>query len=168
MIVTAACEAVADCNTNGVPDYSDIDNKVQGIDTLPEEAERPVVSKVLMRSHVLNVMVSGDIEEDVILPYPKLKEEEREMLETVIESVDSLLEGQDEKFREWDVAGEMPAEFIEKLKAFPQIGLKVIRAPQPHLVRDLFIGNYTVRYLIGSNEIVILRMWHGEEIEKDL
>ena len=57
---------------------------------------------------------------------------------------------------------------IEKLKAFPQIGLKVIRAPQPHLVRDLFIGNYTVRYFIGSNEIFILRIWHGKEIEKDL
>ncbi len=57
---------------------------------------------------------------------------------------------------------------IEKLKTFPEIGLKVIRAPQPHLVRDLFIGNYTVRYFIGNNEIFILRMWHGKENEKDL
>jgi len=57
---------------------------------------------------------------------------------------------------------------IEKLKAFPQIGLKVIRAPQPNLVRDLLIGNYTVRYIIGRNEIFILRMWHEKEIEKDL
>jgi len=57
---------------------------------------------------------------------------------------------------------------IEKLKAFPEIGLKVIRAPQPHFVRDLFIGNDTVRYFIGNNEIFILRMWHGKEIEKDL
>jgi plasmid stabilization system protein ParE len=57
---------------------------------------------------------------------------------------------------------------IEKLKAFPEIGLKVIRAPQPHLVRDLFIGNYTVRYFIGVDEIFILRMWHDKENEKDL
>ena len=57
---------------------------------------------------------------------------------------------------------------IEKLKAFPEIGLKVIRVPQPHLIRDLFIGNYTVRYLMSDNEIYILRMWHGKEIEKDL
>lgn len=56
---------------------------------------------------------------------------------------------------------------IEKLKAFPEIGLKVIRAPQPHLIRDLFVGNYTVRYLIGDNEIHILRVWHGKEVEKD-
>ncbi len=57
---------------------------------------------------------------------------------------------------------------IEKLKIFPEIGLKVIRAPQPHLIRDLFVGNYTIRYLIGDNEIYVLRMWHGKEFEKDL
>jgi plasmid stabilization system protein ParE len=57
---------------------------------------------------------------------------------------------------------------IEKLKVFPEIGLKVVRAPQPHLIRDLFVGDYTIRNLIGDNEIYILRMWHGKEIEKDL
>ena len=57
---------------------------------------------------------------------------------------------------------------IEKLKIFPEIGLKVVRAPQPHLIRDLFVGNYTIRYLIGDNEIYVLRVWHGKEIEKDL
>jgi len=34
-----------------------------------------------------------------------------------------------------------------------------VKEVQRHLVRDLFIGNYTVRYIIGSNEIFILRMW---------
>ena len=55
---------------------------------------------------------------------------------------------------------------IEKLKAFPEIGLKVIRASQPHVIRGLFVDNYTIRYLIGDNEIYILRIWHGKEIEK--
>lgn len=57
---------------------------------------------------------------------------------------------------------------IEKLKVFPEIGLTVERAPQPELIRDLYIGKYTIRYLIGENEIVELRMWHGKENEKDL
>lgn len=57
---------------------------------------------------------------------------------------------------------------INKLKLFPKIGLPVGRAPDPQSIRDLFIGNYIVRYLIGNNEIYILRMWHGKEIEKDL
>jgi len=57
---------------------------------------------------------------------------------------------------------------MEKLKAFPEIGLKVDRAFEPHRIRDLFIGKYTVRYLIGEGEIVILRLWHSKENEREL
>ena len=57
---------------------------------------------------------------------------------------------------------------MEKLKVFPEIGLKVERAFEPHRIRDLYIGNYTVRYLIGDGEIVVLRLWHGKENEKYL
>jgi len=57
---------------------------------------------------------------------------------------------------------------MEKLKVFPEIGLKVERAFKPHRIRDLFVGKYTIRYLIGEGEIVILRLWHGKEIEGDL
>ena len=57
---------------------------------------------------------------------------------------------------------------MEKLKVFPEIGLKVDRAFEPHRIRDLYIGNYTVRYLIADGEIVVLRLWHGKENEKDL
>ena len=57
---------------------------------------------------------------------------------------------------------------MEKLKVFPEIGLKVERAFEPHRIRDLYIGNYTVRYLIGDGEIVVLRLWHGKENKKDL
>ncbi len=57
---------------------------------------------------------------------------------------------------------------IEKLKVFPEMGLPVQRSPEPEKVRDLFITNYTVRYLIGEDSIFILRVWHGKEIEKDL
>jgi len=55
---------------------------------------------------------------------------------------------------------------MEKLKVFPEIGLKVERAFEPQRIRDLFVGNYTVRYLIGDGEVVVLRLWHGKEIEK--
>ncbi|GGB74670.1 type II toxin-antitoxin system RelE/ParE family toxin [Shewanella inventionis] len=57
---------------------------------------------------------------------------------------------------------------IENLKALPKIGLLVQRSPDPEKVRDLFITNYTVRYLLGEDTIFILRVWHGKEIEKDL
>jgi len=57
---------------------------------------------------------------------------------------------------------------MEKLKVFPEIGLKVDRAFEPHRIRDLFIGRYTVRYLIGEGEVVILRLWHSKESGKNL
>ena len=57
---------------------------------------------------------------------------------------------------------------MEKLKVFPEIGLKVERAFEPQRIRDLYVGNYIVRYLVGDGEIVVLRMWHGREHEKDL
>lgn len=57
---------------------------------------------------------------------------------------------------------------IDKLKVFPKMGIQVLRALQPELVRDLFIGNYTIRYLIKGEELIVLRLWHGKENEKDL
>jgi len=57
---------------------------------------------------------------------------------------------------------------MEKLRLFPEIGLKVERAFEPSRLRDQFIGNYMVRYLIGDEEIVVLRLWHSKEDEKNL
>lgn len=63
------------------------------------------------------------------------------------------------------VAGEL-LEGINKLTIFPKMGIPVSRAPDPSIIRDLFIGSYTVRYLLAGEEIHILRLWHGKEIEK--
>jgi len=52
---------------------------------------------------------------------------------------------------------------INQLKSFPYLGVKVEQAPDPETVRDLIHGNYTVRYLLLSNEINILRIWHHKE-----
>lgn len=65
------------------------------------------------------------------------------------------------------VAGEL-LEGINKLKTFPKMGIKVKLAPDPSIIRDLFIGSYTVRYLIANEEIHILRLWHGKEIQRSL
>lgn len=52
---------------------------------------------------------------------------------------------------------------ILRLKQFPQMGVAVLRSPQPEKIRDLFIGEYTIRYLVGRLEIVVLRIWHDKE-----
>ncbi len=56
---------------------------------------------------------------------------------------------------------------IDKLKLFPRVGVRVARAPQPELIRDLFVGDYTVRYLVGREKVVVLRIWHDKETEKN-
>jgi len=57
---------------------------------------------------------------------------------------------------------------IDNLKVFPRMGLPVAHSPDPDVIRDLFISKYTVRYLLHSQDIFILRMWHEKEIGKDL
>lgn len=59
-------------------------------------------------------------------------------------------------------------EGVDRLKQFPEIGLPVLKAPDPEQIRDLYVGNYTVRYLIANEVIYILRVWHGKENEKNL
>ncbi len=60
-------------------------------------------------------------------------------------------------------------EAAKRLKVFPKIGLPVSASPNPDILRDLYIGNYTIRYQISSSELIlVLRIWHNKEIEKDL
>jgi len=52
---------------------------------------------------------------------------------------------------------------ISQLRSFPYLGVEVHQAPNPEMVRDLIIGNYIARYLIRSEKIDILRVWHQKE-----
>lgn len=59
-------------------------------------------------------------------------------------------------------------EGVERLKQFSQIGLPVLKAVDPEQLRDLYVGDYTVRYLITDEVIYVLRIWHGKENERNL
>ncbi len=59
-------------------------------------------------------------------------------------------------------------EGVEKLKQFPKVGLPVLKAADQDVIRDLYITNYTVRYLITDEVIYVLRVWHNKENEKNL
>ncbi len=60
----------------------------------------------------------GEIEEDIILPYPKLESGEKETLRAVLDSLRDLLGSRDQEFREWDRMGEMPLSFVDEMKEF--------------------------------------------------
>jgi alkylation response protein AidB-like acyl-CoA dehydrogenase len=82
------------------------------------------LSKSFMRS-----LCMGQIEEDVILPFPKIADSERETLQGVTESIGNLLRPHETDFRHWDRKGEMPPEFIEELRQF---GLFSLVIPEEH------------------------------------
>ncbi len=71
----------------------------------------------------------GNIDEDIIVPFPAMKADEGETLRGVVESLAGLLGSRPEKFAEWDRAAEMPAEFIQELREFGMFGLIV---PESH------------------------------------
>lgn len=77
----------------------------------------------------MSSLCMGEIEEDLVLPYPVLGAEEQEMLQSVAESLRALLEPRREDFRTWDREGALPAEFLEELKEF---GLFSLVIPEEH------------------------------------
>ncbi len=52
---------------------------------------------------------------------------------------------------------------IGQLKTFPYLDVEVKQAPDPAIVRDLLVGQYTVRYLTRPEKIDIFRVWHHKE-----
>ena len=52
---------------------------------------------------------------------------------------------------------------IDRLTTFPALGRPVDQAPDPERIRDLILGDYTVRYLLLDSAILVLRLWHQRE-----
>jgi acyl-CoA dehydrogenase family member 9 len=77
----------------------------------------------------MRALCMGDIEEGLILPYPELSTEGKEVLRDVLGSVDSLMENHASDFRHWDAKGEFPDSFIEELRQFGMFGLVI---PEEH------------------------------------
>ncbi len=71
----------------------------------------------------------GSIEEEQILPYPKMKESDQEVFKNIRGSIEQLLKPHEKDFREWDAKGEMPASFLEEMKQF---GLFSLLIPEAH------------------------------------
>lgn len=69
----------------------------------------------------------GEIEQDIITPFPKMKESEKEVLKGVCDSIDSWLKTKQDDFRKWDRAGELPPEFIQEMR---ELGLFSLIIPE--------------------------------------
>lgn len=71
----------------------------------------------------------GQIEEDIIIPYPKMRESDRDTLKGIIDTLESWLKDKGQDFRKYDRVGEFPPEFIDEIK---QMGLFSLVIPEDH------------------------------------
>lgn len=67
----------------------------------------------------------GQIEQELLFPFPTLPPEQRETLREIAGALEGLLGPRWEDFRAWDVAADLPAEFIEELRTFGLFGLVI-------------------------------------------
>jgi alkylation response protein AidB-like acyl-CoA dehydrogenase len=74
-------------------------------------------------------LCSGEIEEEIILPYPELRASEKETLHAISGTLKAMLGGREQEFRQWDRDGEFPASFIEELRS---AGLFALVIPEGH------------------------------------
>jgi alkylation response protein AidB-like acyl-CoA dehydrogenase len=71
-----------------------------------------------LQASFMRSLCMGEIEEDVVFPFPKMKPEEAQLCKQVIDSIKPWLSSKEADYRKWDVAGEIPSEFIDEMKNF--------------------------------------------------
>jgi len=82
-----------------------------------------------LTSSFMRSLCMGQIEQDILFPFPAVSAEHRDTLHEIPAALGGLLGPHAADFRAWDVKGEMPAEFIDELKEFGLFGLII---PEAH------------------------------------
>jgi alkylation response protein AidB-like acyl-CoA dehydrogenase len=82
----------------------------------------------------------GEIEEEIILPFPEPSAAERETLAAISTTLKSMLGPREKDFRAWDRAGELPAPFVQELRDAGLFGLVV---PEVHGGMGLGAASYS-------------------------
>jgi alkylation response protein AidB-like acyl-CoA dehydrogenase len=70
----------------------------------------------------------GEIEEEVLLPFPEPKSAEQETLRAIFGTLKAMLGPREKDFAAWDRAGEMPKPFLQELREAGLFGLVVPEA----------------------------------------
>ncbi len=71
----------------------------------------------------------GEIEEEILVPYPEPKVQEKESLRAIVATLKSMLSPHERDFASWDRAGEMPKAFLAELREAGLFGLVI---PEHH------------------------------------
>jgi alkylation response protein AidB-like acyl-CoA dehydrogenase len=65
----------------------------------------------------------GEIEENIVIPFPKISDGEKETLKGVIDTLDGWLKPKDQDFRKWDRQAELPKEFLQEMRELGLFGV---------------------------------------------
>src|SRR5579863_5232433 len=74
-------------------------------------------------------LMAGRILEDRLLPYPALRDKDREVLGMMVDAIDQFLGPRHQDFKQWDRDAGQPAEFIQGLRDLGLFGLII---PEEH------------------------------------
>ena len=68
-------------------------------------------------------LFDGDILNEHLFPYPRLRDKDREVLGMMVDAIDQFLQPRQQDFRRWDRESAQPAEFIQGLRELGLFGL---------------------------------------------
>src|SRR6202453_1743910 len=74
-------------------------------------------------------LMAGRILEDALLPYPSLREKDREVLGVMVDAIDQFLGPRHQDFKRWDREAAQPEQFIQGLRDLGLFGLII---PEEH------------------------------------
>jgi alkylation response protein AidB-like acyl-CoA dehydrogenase len=80
-------------------------------------------------SNFMRSLCMGQIEEEIILPFPELSQADKETLDGVFTTLGQLLGPREKELKAWDKQGEFPAEFVNALR---EAGLFSFVIPEEH------------------------------------
>lgn len=64
-------------------------------------------------SSFVSQLCFGSIEEEQILPYPKMSFTEQETFKSIRSAIEQLMRPHEQDFRAWDAKGELPEAFLD-------------------------------------------------------
>ena len=102
------------------------------VPALPTDAMRRDLS-------IARQLFLGDILEENLFPYPRIRERDREMLAAMTDAIDSFLDDKRRQLVEYDRQAEQPPEFIQSLREMGLFGLII---PEAHGGLELSNGAY--------------------------
>src|SRR4249919_2728847 len=90
----------------------------------------PVVPTDAMRRElsIAKQLFVGDILEENLFPYPRIRERDREMLSAMTDAIDSFLDDRRKQLVEYERKAEQPPEFIQSLRDMGLFGLIIPEA----------------------------------------